>query len=43
MSRHNLVFDEQDAAILEHVFEETKNGERVELFPKYLNKLKLPY
>jgi hypothetical protein len=24
MSRRNLVFDEQEAAILEHVFEETK-------------------
>jgi hypothetical protein len=26
----NLVFDEQEAAILEHVFEET-NGERIEI------------
>jgi hypothetical protein len=30
MSRRNLTFDEQDAAILEHVFE-TKNGEKSEL------------
>jgi hypothetical protein len=32
MSRHNLTFDEQDAAILEHVFEKLKMEKRVELF-----------
>jgi hypothetical protein len=29
----NLTFDEQDAAILEHVFEETKNGEKSRTLP----------
>jgi hypothetical protein len=32
MSRR-LTFDEQDAAILEHVFEETKNGEKSRTLP----------